>query len=96
MGFGRPAPLAGAFIEPLLSTSSTDAFAGAESSDDLDVVHRIHTAFQEADPDSAGTVTWQALSEAMLPCFDGINGLLVPATTCPAPDAATTGDPAFN
>jgi aspartyl-tRNA(Asn)/glutamyl-tRNA(Gln) amidotransferase subunit A len=36
------------------------------------------------------------LSEAMLPCFDGVDGLLVPATTCPAPDATTTGDPAFN
>jgi len=36
------------------------------------------------------------LREAMLPCFDGLDGLIVPATTCPAPDASTTGDPAFN
>jgi aspartyl-tRNA(Asn)/glutamyl-tRNA(Gln) amidotransferase subunit A len=36
------------------------------------------------------------LREAMLSCFDGVDGLLVPATTGPAPDASTTGDPAFN
>jgi aspartyl-tRNA(Asn)/glutamyl-tRNA(Gln) amidotransferase subunit A len=29
-------------------------------------------------------------------CFSGIDALLCPATTGPAPDAATTGDPAFN
>jgi len=36
------------------------------------------------------------LRETMLPCFEGIDGLIVPATTGPAPDASTTGDPAFN
>src|SRR5262249_25401030 len=29
-------------------------------------------------------------------CFTGIDALLCPATTGPAPDAASTGDPAFN
>jgi aspartyl-tRNA(Asn)/glutamyl-tRNA(Gln) amidotransferase subunit A len=29
-------------------------------------------------------------------CFEGVDALLCPATTTPAPDAATTGDPAFN
>jgi len=29
-------------------------------------------------------------------CVKGVDALLCPATTCPAPDAATTGDPAFN
>jgi aspartyl-tRNA(Asn)/glutamyl-tRNA(Gln) amidotransferase subunit A len=38
----------------------------------------------------------QRLSREMLACFDGIDALLTPATTGPAPDAATTGDPAFN
>jgi aspartyl-tRNA(Asn)/glutamyl-tRNA(Gln) amidotransferase subunit A len=32
----------------------------------------------------------------MLPCFTDIDALLTPATTGPAPDAATTGDPLFN
>ena len=32
----------------------------------------------------------------MLACFQGVDALLTPATTCAAPDAATTGDPAFN
>jgi Asp-tRNA(Asn)/Glu-tRNA(Gln) amidotransferase A subunit family amidase len=32
----------------------------------------------------------------MMGCFTGIDALLCPATTGPAPDAATTGDPAFN
>ncbi len=36
------------------------------------------------------------LTEAMRPCFDGLDGLLAPGTTDPAPDAGTTGDPAFN
>ncbi len=31
----------------------------------------------------------------MEPCFDAVDALLTPATTSPAPDAATTGDPAF-
>jgi len=32
----------------------------------------------------------------MLSCFAEVDALLTPATTGPAPDAATTGDPAFN
>jgi Asp-tRNA(Asn)/Glu-tRNA(Gln) amidotransferase A subunit family amidase len=36
------------------------------------------------------------LAEDMLPCFEGVDVLLTPATTGPAPDAATTGNPAFN
>jgi aspartyl-tRNA(Asn)/glutamyl-tRNA(Gln) amidotransferase subunit A len=36
------------------------------------------------------------LKEEILACFDGVDALLMPATTMPAPDAATTGDPAFN
>jgi Asp-tRNA(Asn)/Glu-tRNA(Gln) amidotransferase A subunit family amidase len=36
------------------------------------------------------------LSQAMAACFEGVDALLTPATTGPAPDAATTGDPAFN
>jgi aspartyl-tRNA(Asn)/glutamyl-tRNA(Gln) amidotransferase subunit A len=32
----------------------------------------------------------------MKACLQGIDALLTPATTGPAPDAATTGDPAFN
>ena len=32
----------------------------------------------------------------MLSCFDGVDALLTPATTGPAPDMATTGDPIFN
>jgi aspartyl-tRNA(Asn)/glutamyl-tRNA(Gln) amidotransferase subunit A len=32
----------------------------------------------------------------MLTCFEGVDALLTPATRGPAPDAATTGDPAFN
>jgi Asp-tRNA(Asn)/Glu-tRNA(Gln) amidotransferase A subunit family amidase len=31
-----------------------------------------------------------------LSCFEGQDALLTPATTGPAPDASTTGDPAFN
>src|SRR5262249_3645996 len=38
----------------------------------------------------------QQLSREMLCCFEGVDVLLTPATTGPAPDAATTGDPAFN
>ncbi len=38
----------------------------------------------------------RALKEAMPACFDGVDALLVPATRGPAPDVATTGDPAFN
>jgi len=36
------------------------------------------------------------LAAAMLPCFEAVDALIMPATTGPAPDAATTGDPAFN
>jgi aspartyl-tRNA(Asn)/glutamyl-tRNA(Gln) amidotransferase subunit A len=36
------------------------------------------------------------LATEMLSCFDGVDALLAPATTGPAPDAVTTGDPAFN
>lgn len=36
------------------------------------------------------------LRSEMEPCFDSVDALLTPATTSPAPDAATTGDPAFN
>jgi aspartyl-tRNA(Asn)/glutamyl-tRNA(Gln) amidotransferase subunit A len=32
----------------------------------------------------------------MLPCLDGVDALLTPATTSPPPDASTTGDGAFN
>jgi aspartyl-tRNA(Asn)/glutamyl-tRNA(Gln) amidotransferase subunit A len=32
----------------------------------------------------------------MLACLEGVDALLTPATTGPAPDAGTTGDPAFN
>jgi aspartyl-tRNA(Asn)/glutamyl-tRNA(Gln) amidotransferase subunit A len=36
------------------------------------------------------------LSRAMVSCYDGVDALIVPATTGPAPDKKTTGDPAFN
>ena len=36
------------------------------------------------------------LPQDMLLCFDNVDVLWVPATTGPAPAAATTGDPAFN
>ena len=36
------------------------------------------------------------LSREMLSCLEDVDALLAPATTGPAPDAATTGDPAFN
>jgi aspartyl-tRNA(Asn)/glutamyl-tRNA(Gln) amidotransferase subunit A len=36
------------------------------------------------------------LSQEMAACLEGVDVLLTPATTTPAPDAATTGDPAFN
>jgi aspartyl-tRNA(Asn)/glutamyl-tRNA(Gln) amidotransferase subunit A len=36
------------------------------------------------------------LAVEMQGCLDGVDALLTPATTTPAPDAATTGDPAFN
>jgi Asp-tRNA(Asn)/Glu-tRNA(Gln) amidotransferase A subunit family amidase len=29
-------------------------------------------------------------------CFEGVDALLAPGATGPAPDASTTGDPAFN
>jgi aspartyl-tRNA(Asn)/glutamyl-tRNA(Gln) amidotransferase subunit A len=36
------------------------------------------------------------LARDMLACFEGVDVLLTPAATGPAPDADTTGDPAFN
>jgi aspartyl-tRNA(Asn)/glutamyl-tRNA(Gln) amidotransferase subunit A len=36
------------------------------------------------------------LTEEMTACLAGVDALLAPATRGPAPDAATTGDPAFN
>jgi aspartyl-tRNA(Asn)/glutamyl-tRNA(Gln) amidotransferase subunit A len=36
------------------------------------------------------------LTQAMMACFGGVDALLTPATTGPAPDADTTGNPAFN
>jgi aspartyl-tRNA(Asn)/glutamyl-tRNA(Gln) amidotransferase subunit A len=36
------------------------------------------------------------LTRDMLGCFEDVDVLLTPATTGPAPDAGTTGDPAFN
>jgi aspartyl-tRNA(Asn)/glutamyl-tRNA(Gln) amidotransferase subunit A len=36
------------------------------------------------------------LRTAMAACFEGLDALLVPATTSAAPDTSTTGDPAFN
>ncbi len=38
----------------------------------------------------------EQLRRDMLACLEGVDALLMPATTGPAPDAATTGDPAFN
>jgi aspartyl-tRNA(Asn)/glutamyl-tRNA(Gln) amidotransferase subunit A len=38
----------------------------------------------------------QQLTRAMDVCFPGVDVLLTPATTGPAPDTSTTGDPAFN
>jgi Asp-tRNA(Asn)/Glu-tRNA(Gln) amidotransferase A subunit family amidase len=38
----------------------------------------------------------ERLSQEMRLNFGSHDALLTPATTCPAPDAATTGDPAFN
>jgi aspartyl-tRNA(Asn)/glutamyl-tRNA(Gln) amidotransferase subunit A len=36
------------------------------------------------------------LRSEMEPFFEGVDALLTPATTSPAPDAGSTGDPAFN
>jgi Asp-tRNA(Asn)/Glu-tRNA(Gln) amidotransferase A subunit family amidase len=36
------------------------------------------------------------LKEEMRGCFDQVSALVTPATTSPAPDRSTTGDPAFN
>jgi aspartyl-tRNA(Asn)/glutamyl-tRNA(Gln) amidotransferase subunit A len=36
------------------------------------------------------------LTEEMRACFEGVDVLLTPATTSPAPTAETTGDPGFN
>jgi Asp-tRNA(Asn)/Glu-tRNA(Gln) amidotransferase A subunit family amidase len=38
----------------------------------------------------------QQLTQAMLACLAEVDALLTPATTGPAPDANTTGNPAFN
>jgi Asp-tRNA(Asn)/Glu-tRNA(Gln) amidotransferase A subunit family amidase len=38
----------------------------------------------------------QQLQRDILSCFQNVDALLTPATTCPAPPADTTGDPAFN
>jgi Asp-tRNA(Asn)/Glu-tRNA(Gln) amidotransferase A subunit family amidase len=38
----------------------------------------------------------QQLARLMLVCFEGVDALLTPATTSPAPEADTTGDPALN
>ena len=38
----------------------------------------------------------RALTMEMAACFSGVDALLTPATTSPAPSAATTGNPAFN
>jgi aspartyl-tRNA(Asn)/glutamyl-tRNA(Gln) amidotransferase subunit A len=38
----------------------------------------------------------QRLSADILACFGGVDALLTPATTSPAPDRCTTGSPAFN
>lgn len=35
------------------------------------------------------------LAQEMLPCFQGVDILLAPSTTGPAPDLSTTGNPAF-
>ena len=37
-----------------------------------------------------------ALSRDMAACFEDVDALIMPATTGPAPDIKTTGDPAFN
>jgi Asp-tRNA(Asn)/Glu-tRNA(Gln) amidotransferase A subunit family amidase len=48
-------------------------------------------------PEYARTKEHQAtLKRAILSCFEGVDALLCPATRGPAPDASTTGDPAFN
>ncbi|MHB1425589.1 MAG: amidase [Gemmataceae bacterium] len=36
------------------------------------------------------------LRSEMEHCFEGVDALITPATTCPAPDTSSTGDPAFN
>lgn len=36
------------------------------------------------------------LTRELLPCFEGLDAFLTPATIGPAPDVSTTGDPAFN
>jgi aspartyl-tRNA(Asn)/glutamyl-tRNA(Gln) amidotransferase subunit A len=36
------------------------------------------------------------LAQEMRACLEGVDVLLTPATTTPAPDAGSTGDPAFN
>ncbi|HEV3258543.1 MAG TPA: amidase [Gemmataceae bacterium] len=38
----------------------------------------------------------QQLARDLLGCFHDVDALLTPATTSPAPDRSTTGDPAFN
>jgi Asp-tRNA(Asn)/Glu-tRNA(Gln) amidotransferase A subunit family amidase len=62
---------------------------------------RIRTLIEEGlscpGPEYANCKQQQLeLSTAMLACFAEADVLLTPATIGPAPDAATTGDPAFN
>jgi Asp-tRNA(Asn)/Glu-tRNA(Gln) amidotransferase A subunit family amidase len=38
----------------------------------------------------------QTVSVAIRPCFADVDAFIIPATTTPAPDGSTTGDPAFN
>jgi aspartyl-tRNA(Asn)/glutamyl-tRNA(Gln) amidotransferase subunit A len=48
-------------------------------------------------PEYARAKEHQALlSQEMLACFEDVDALLTPATRGPAPDTASTGDPAFN
>jgi aspartyl-tRNA(Asn)/glutamyl-tRNA(Gln) amidotransferase subunit A len=48
-------------------------------------------------PDYARAREYQRqLAREIQACFQGVDALLMPATTGPAPDAATTGNPAFN
>jgi aspartyl-tRNA(Asn)/glutamyl-tRNA(Gln) amidotransferase subunit A len=38
----------------------------------------------------------EQLKRDMVDCFEGVDALIMPATTTPPPDATSTGDPAFN
>lgn len=66
-----------------------------------DYAPRIRSLIEEGlsrpAPDYARARDHQArLIADMVDLFTGVDVLIAPATTCPAPDAATTGDPAFN